>query len=127
MGAGLAAQRGWPKREPNSPRNAETTPLAPSRDPTPRHADSSGIRIVGAFDETQPLEAAEGWDHQTSSGMQCLVPVERQSMRECEEGDGTDLNVVRRRARNKRGSSIAYDLGIISTEEEVGMQKIFHA
>lgn len=137
MGAGLAAQRGWPQgEEPNleSPHSTEDTASGDTSS-SPRH--SLGVFDRATREETQPLEDGEGWAHYNStSSLTSLVPVKRHQSMETEEGTSESLlhnqqgNVQNGQwggdvvgededLRESRAPSIAYDLGALHTEEEV--------
>lgn len=125
MGAGLAAQRGWPQELP-SPPDTDTETLGGSY-----HDSKENLgNFEGTIDETQPLEMAEGWGYHSTASISSLVPVERRrqgSEVESEMGDaggvGEDTAVLTENVdlpqRETRTPSIAYDLGALSTEQEV--------
>lgn len=152
MGAGLAAQRGWPERdEPPSPQSSqsttvETTPLTSSASACVQTGDTHFSERAGggatsnsssgnfdqhiAVDDGQPLEVGDDWDYHTASGIQSLVPVERQNSGRGEDGvcshvatsarrDEPDVAYELETPRESRGPSVAYDLGTLSTEDEV--------
>lgn len=125
MGAGLAAQRGWPQELP-SPPDTDTETFGGSD-----HNSKENLgNFEGTIDETQPLEMAEGWGYNSTASLTSLVPVERRrqgSEVESETGDAggvggdtaTLIDNVDLPQRESRTPSIAYDLGALSTEEEV--------
>lgn len=138
MGAGLAAQRGWPQgEEPNleSPHSTEDTSSGGDTSSSPRQ--SLGVFDRATREETQPLEDGEGWAHYNStSSLTSLVPVRRHQSMETEEGTsesllhnqegnvqsgqwGGDVVGEDEDLRESRAPSIAYDLGALHTEEEV--------
>lgn len=116
MGAGLATQHGWDHipSEPDSP--GDTDPVsADAVGSNPRH-DLSRYMMTG---ENQPLEDGEGWGNYHSTGrMESLVPVQSFQGVNPEHKQVLEDNDV---LRDERVSSIAYDLGAISTEDEVSL------
>lgn len=147
MGAGLAAQRGWPQELP-SPRDTDTDPLGDDSAHTSRSNESLVGDFEGTIDETQPLEMGEGWGYHSTASVTSLVPVEKrwhasEAQHEAggDEGGGTGIGestaaaaaaaaadaasdaVIAEDAdlplRESRAPSVAYDLGALSTEEEV--------
>lgn len=116
MGAGLATQRGWDHipSEPESP--VDTDPAsADAVGSNPRH-DLSRYMMTG---ENQPLEDGEGWGNYHSTGrMESLVPVQIFQDVGTEHKQVLEDDAV---LRDERVSSIAYDLGAISTEDEASL------
>lgn len=116
MGAGLTTQRGWDHipSEPESPGDIDPV-SADAVGPNPRH-DLSRYIMTG---ENQPLEDGEGWGNYHSTGhMESLVPVHSFQDVYTEHKQVLENDDV---LRNERVSSIAYDLGAISTEDEASL------
>lgn len=124
MGAGLAAQRGWPQQGEDVQSDSNSGEAASSPNP------NLGVFDKASRDETQPLEDGEGWgDYLSTSSLTSLVPVElrRPSQDPEDNGEGggggpltaTDVAGEDELLRESRAPSIAYDLGALSTEEEV--------
>lgn len=139
MGAGLAAQRGWPQGQENDPSSPQRTGTSSSsgEEPPPSnypHNSSSLLLFEETADsgEVQPLEDGDfGRNYGSSASLASLVPLgrRRRSSIEPENGNVSVGSSVAGDAaedddleeRNGREVSVAYDLGttVLSTEEEV--------
>ncbi len=138
MGAGLAAQRGWPQgqeSEPLSPHSTEGATSASDNSPSQQRPDQAGNDLLLyeeiAQTEVQPLEdVGQASNYGSAASLTNLVPLDRrQSTVLVEENaagtvpsewglvPGQDEQLA---SRDGREMSVAYDLGAsLSTEDEV--------
>ena len=147
MGAGLAAQRGWPQgQEPTSPHSTEgtTTSSGEEHSASQQERDHGGVGNdlllyeEVARTEVQPLEDGEyARNYGSSASLTNLVPLDRRQSTLVEENGGeaqaagsasllhNDWDSAPGQSepleqRDGREMSVAYDLGeVLSTEDEV--------
>lgn len=139
MGAGLAAQRGWPQgqeQDPPSPHSTEGTTPAGSEKEHGSNGNSSSADLL-LYEETsnrtevQPLEDGGFAHYGSAANLTNLVPlaknhsfIEPESGRIVDTNDNWDAAVSESdhlEQREGREMSVAYDLGaVLSTEDEVG-------
>ena len=149
MGAGLAAQRGWPQGQENGPLSPHSTEGAtsasgeeqsPSQQQRPDHGGVGNDLLLYeevAQTEVQPLEDGDyGVSYGSAASLTNLVPLDRRRSSVVDENNGevrtagsaTVLNEwgsvpgrdEQLEQRDGREMSVAYDLGAaMSTEDEV--------
>lgn len=133
MGAGLAAQRGWPQgqeNEPPSPHSTEgTTSAGEEHSASQQERDHGGVGNdlllyeEVARTEVQPLEDGEyALNYGSSASLTNLVPLDRRQSIMAEENDWDSVPGQNEQLeqRDGREMSVAYDLGaVLSTEDEV--------
>lgn len=154
MGAGLAAQRGWPQgQEPTSPHSTEgtTTSSGEEHSASQQERDHGGVGNdlllyeEVARTEVQPLEDGEyARNYGSSASLTNLVPLDRRQSTLVEENGGeaqaagsasllhNDWDSAPGQSepleqRDGREMSVAYDLGeVLSTEDEVCISVVLY-
>eukprot|EP00752_Nemacystus_decipiens_P016306 g14582.t1 len=148
MGAGLAAQRGWPQgreNEPTSPHSTEGTTTSAGEEPSARRQQARDHGGVGndlllyeevARAEVQPLEDGEyARNYGSAASLTSLVPLDRKQSTLVDENGGeaedagtasafqNDWDSVPGQSepleqRDGREMSVAYDLGAVLSTED---------
>lgn len=130
MGNGLASQRRWPQgdQDPTSPEGTHNTNSTSEGSPNAPTMQNLEQMDIATQEETQPLGDGEGWgmgNYNSTASLGSLIPVERRRSIDSMNGgvsgagglvaDDDDFTSL----RDSRTHSTAYDLGYLSTEEEV--------
>lgn len=147
MGAGLAAQRGWPQgqeNEPPSPHSTEgTTPAGEVQQERDHGGVGSDLLLYEevARTEVQPLEDGDyARNYGSSASLTNLVPLDRRQSTIVEEnGEAGSASLLQNdwdsvpgqneplEQRDGREMSVAYDLGaVLSTEDEVSVSMMLY-
>ena len=123
MGAGLAAQHGWghDDTQPPSPIDVDSPSGDAEASPKP------DMSRFGIGSDNQPLDLGSGWiNYQSTDSTTSLVDVHHRQGDQDSAEQGTEDNIfeddeIEMKVREERMTSVVYDLGAISTENEASL------